>query len=79
MVAVNFEPSYSLDEWVRFWKSTGAGDVMWAQDTQRVTPGAYELVTTGTEVIVDRQGRVTFRSDGPTGYKRLLAEIEKVL
>ena len=64
---------------MRFWKSIGAGDVVWAQDSQRVTPREYEIIALGTEVIVDRQGTVTFRSDGPVGYERLEAEIEKVL
>ncbi len=62
-----------------FWKSIGAGDVVWAQDSQRVTAREYELQALGTEVIVDRKGRITFRSDGPAGFKRLEAEIEKVL
>lgn len=65
MVAINFDPLYSLNQWIAFWKQTGAGDVLWAQDTQRVTPRMFDLVALGTEIIVARQGMVTFRSDGP--------------
>ena len=79
MVAVNIEPAYSLEEWEGFWKSTGAGDVLWAQDSASITIAKYRLVALGTEVLVDRQGLVAFRSHGPAGYGRLQAEIEKVL
>ncbi len=79
MVAVNIEPRSPLNQWVGFWRSTGAGDVLWGQDTTRSTPRAYSLFALGTEVIVDRQGAVAFRSDGATGYERLRSEIEKLL
>ncbi len=78
-MAVNIEPFYSLEQWESFWKGTGAGDVLWAQDTDFSTIESYQLVALGTEVLVDRQGLVAFRSDGPAGTKKLRAEIEKVL
>ncbi len=79
VVAINFEPAYSLNQWVAFWKQIGAGDVLWAQDSQRVTPRAYDLVTLGTEIVVDRRGIVTFRSDGPAGYDQLRSAVEQAL
>ncbi len=79
VVAVNISPSSPLEHWVSFWKSTGAGDVLWGQDINGTTVGDYRLLTLGTELIVDRQGFVTFRSDGPSGYKKLQSEIDKVL
>lgn len=80
VVAINIWASnYSLGEWKRFWKGTGAADVLWAQDINSSTIKDYRLVALGTEVIVDRQGSVTFRSDGASGYNRLRSEIEKVL
>ncbi len=78
MVAINIIPDYSLDEWRRFWKSTGAGDVLWAQDNAGAAAKAYRVVALGTEVIVGRAGTVAFRSDGPAGYSRLRTELEKV-
>ena len=68
-----------LKDWVSFWKSTGAGDVLWGQDTSGSTIRAYQLLALGTKVIVDRNGAVAFRSDGPTEYEKLRSEIEKVL
>ena len=79
MVAINFDPGYSLVEWVTFWKGTGAGDVLWGQDTSGSTVMTYRLFALGTEIIVDRNGEVAFRSDGPAGLKRLRSEIEKLL
>lgn len=79
MVAVNIEPRSPLASWVSFWKSTGAGDVLWGHDTKGTTSRDYRLLTLGTEIIVDRQGMVVFRSDGAAGYKKLQAEIEKAL
>ena len=79
MVAINFDPSYSLEEWVTCWKGIGAGDVLWAQDTDGSTIRAYQLFALGTEVVVDRKGAVTFRSNGPAGLKRLRSEIENAL
>lgn len=76
---MNIEPRAPLEDWVRLWKRIGAGDVLWAQDTTGSTVRAYELLALGTEVIVDRNGKVVFRSDGPAGLKRLRSEIKKVL
>ena len=79
VVAINFDPSYSLEQWVTFWKGIGVGDVLWAQDTDGSTVRAYQLFALGTEVVVDRKGVVTFRSHGPAGLNRLRAEIENAL
>lgn len=79
MVAINIYPQYPLEEWTRFWKSTGAGEVLWAQDVNGTTIETFRLVALGTEMVLDREGRITFRSDGPAGMKKLKAEIEEVL
>ncbi len=79
VVAVNIEPVYSLEQWESFWKGTGAGDVLWAQVIDFSTIEKYRLVALGTEVLVDRQGLIAFRRDGPAGYGKLKSEIEKVL
>ncbi len=80
VIAVNIWPSnYSLDEWVGFWKRIGAGDVLWAQDANDTAIRAYKVMALGTEVIVDREGAIVFRSEGAAGYKELRSELEKVL
>lgn len=79
VLAINIHTLYSLKQWISFWKSTGAGEVIWAQDLKGGAGQKYNLVALGTEVIVDRQGRIAFRSDGPVGLARLRAEIDKLL
>ncbi|MBI4340628.1 MAG: hypothetical protein HY680_11865, partial [Chloroflexi bacterium] len=79
VVAINIQPQYSLEEWRGFWRSTGAGDVLWAQDVRGEAAQRYRLLFLGTEVIVDRQGRIAFRSDGPSGYDELRSKVEEVL
>ena len=79
VVAINIDPRYPLKQWTDFWKSTGAGDVLLAQDTNSTTVTDYRLLVLGTEVIVDGDGLVVFRSDGPTGYERLRAAVERAL
>jgi alkyl hydroperoxide reductase subunit AhpC len=79
VVAINIAPIFSLDEWISFWKGKGAGDVIWAQDIDGSAIRQYRLLALGTEVIVDREGRVAFRSDRPADEERLRAEIEKLL
>ena len=80
MIAINtLARSLPLDQWILFWKGTGAGEVVWAQDKDSSAAKAYRLLALGTEVIVDQEGSVAFRSDGPAGYKKLMSEIEKLL
>lgn len=80
VVAVNIVPQNSLQQWQAFWKSLGAGDVVWAQDTpdgQAVR--AYNIQALGTTVIVGRDGRVVYRDAAATSYKKLQAEVLKAL
>ena len=79
MVAINIQPQFSLGEWTSFWRSKGAREVVLAQDKQAATIRAYRLLALGTEVIVDREGRFAFRSDGPAGPQTLRAAIESAL
>ena len=46
---------YSLDEWVSFWRSLEAGDVIWAT---RGLLEAFRVTALGTTIIIDRQGHV---------------------
>ena len=86
VVAVNIvSNNYSLADWTTFLNQFEPKDQSdfaeraAVQDVKGQAIRQYELTTLGTEMIVDRQGRITFRSDGSTGTKKLRAEIEKVL
>jgi PHP family Zn ribbon phosphoesterase len=79
VVAINIQPVYNIQQWKTFWKSLGAGDVLWAQDTGYSAVAAYNVTALGTTIIIDRQGRITFRDSGGTSYDKLRTEVEKAL
>ena len=79
VVAVNTSSWSSLDEWVAFWKSRGAGDVIWASDRGLEAARAFTVTSLGTTIIIDRQGRVSYRDGGATPYETLRARIEDAL
>ena len=79
VVAVNIERRLPLERWISFWQDTGVGEVLWGQDFEGTTIRDYELLALGTEIIVDREVLVAFRSDWSAGYERLRSEIQKIL
>ena len=80
MVAVNIMPDATLQQWQSFWKSLGAGDVVWAQDApDNQAVRAYNIQALGTTVVVDRKGRVVYRDAGATPYETLRSAVLKAL
>ncbi len=79
VVAVNVEPWSPLEEWVAYWKSKGANDVIWATDTDQSVVRAFQVRTLGTTIIIDRDGRISYRDDGATPYEVLKTALMKVL
>ncbi len=78
-MAVNIAPSYALDEWVGYWKSKGAADVTWATVGEPSVARQFSVTYLGTTIIIDRQGRISYRDAGATSYETLRAEIEAIL
>ena len=79
MVAINISPFGSLQQWKTFWKSKGASDVIWAEDQEQKVVRLLQVLSLGTTIIIDRQGRISYRDDGATSYNTLRAEVEDVL
>ncbi len=79
MVAINIEPWSPLEEWVAYWRSKGADDVIWATDTDQSVVRALQVRTLGTTIIIGRDGRISYREDGATPYEVLKTEVMKVL
>jgi len=79
VVAINTQPFYNLQYWKTFWRSLGAGDVLWAQDSDYSAIAAYNVLNLGTTIIINRQGRIIYRDGGVTSYNKLRAEVEKAL
>jgi len=73
VVAINIVPKiYSLEDWQAFLKEFGAGNFVWAQDTDdgRAVQ-AYNIQALGVTVIVGRDGRVAYRDDTTSTHEML--------
>ena len=79
VVAVNVLPLYTLGQWRDYWvEHLGGEEVLWAQDTNR-SAQAMGVSTTGTSIIIDKKGRISYRHVGFATYETLRAEVDKVL
>ena len=79
MVAINTAPFASLEDWKQFWKSKDAADVTWATDPDGQLLHLFNVYSLGTTIIIDRQGRLSYRDDGATAYQILRAKVEEIL
>ena len=78
-MAVNTAPFASLEGWKAFWKRKGAANVTWATDPDGRLVKLFSVYSLGTTIIIDRQGRITYRDDGATPYETLRAAVLKLL
>ena len=78
VVAIDTFSYSSLGEWIDYWRSKGAGDVTWAAVGDGSVVRQFKVKYLGTTIIIDRQGRVSYRDAGPTPYETLKVEIVKV-
>ncbi|MBI2856632.1 MAG: hypothetical protein HYX93_07285 [Chloroflexi bacterium] len=79
VVAINFLALYTLQQWRDYWVlHLGGEEVLWAQDTN-YSAQTMGVTATGTSIIIDREGRVSYRHVGPATYKTFRAEVDKVL
>ncbi len=81
VVAINIAPQVnSLEEWQAFLTYFGAGDFIWAQDTddQRAII-AYNIQSLGTTVIVGRDGEIAYRDEEASTYEMLRTGVLQAL
>ncbi len=79
VVAINIRPWTNLERWRKFWKSTGAGDVVWAMDEGQRVGRLMKVTSAGTTIIIDRERRISYRDSGATPYETLRAAIARLL
>ena len=79
MLAINTAPWIPVEAWRDYWWSKGAEDVSWVNDVDQQMLKTFEVTSLGTTIIIDRQGRITYRDAGATPYDVLRTEIEKTL
>ena len=79
VLAINTAPWIPVEEWRDYWRSKGAQDVSWANDVGNQMLKKFDVTSLGTTIIIDGQGRISYRDAGPTSYEVLRTEIEKTL
>ncbi len=78
-MAVNLVPAYTLDEWRAWLRRYTEQSLVWAQDTEGKAAAAFRINALGVKVIIDRDGRISYRSAGLAGYDTLDAAVKEVL
>ena len=68
-----------MEEWIEYWRSKGANDVTWATAGDGAVVRQFRVTYLGTTIIIDREGRISYRDAGPTPYETLREELERVL
>ena len=79
MLAINTAPWIPVEDWRDYWRSKGAEDVAWANDVGEQMIKKFKVTSLGTTIIIDRQGRISYRDGGATSYEVLRAQNEKAL
>ena len=79
VLAINTALWIPVEEWRDYWRSKGAEDVSWANDVDHQMLKKFDVTSLGTTIIIDGQGRISYRDAGPTPYDVLRTEIEKTL
>ncbi len=86
VLAVNIDSgNFRLEEWAEFINRyvpeelPGFAESSAVQDINNQAVRQYQLRALGTEVLVDRQGQVALRSEGPMSYGKLSSEVERLL
>ena len=79
VLAINTAPWIPVEDWRDYWRSKGAADVSWVNDVGQQMIKSFEVTSLGTTIIIDRQGRVSYRDAGATSYDVVRTGIEKTL
>jgi len=79
VLAINTASWIPVEDWRDYWRSKDAKDVTWANDVDQQLLKEFSVTSLGTTIIIDPQGRISYRDAGPTPYEVLRAEIEKTL
>ena len=66
-----------MDEWQAWLQRYTQRSLVWAQDIQGRAATAFRINAVGVKVIVDRQGRIVYRSAGLAGYDALNAAAQQ--
>jgi peroxiredoxin len=79
IIALDIDPTSTLELLGQFKQAAGNGPFVWAFDSDSKVATAYQVTSTGTTIIIDREGRIVYRGGFPTSYDVLKGELEKLI
>ena len=73
VIAVNIAPQVStLEEFRDYLQEYGAGDLVWAQDSEDgQVVRTFNVQGLGSTIVIDKNGRIVYEDAGPTPYQVL--------
>lgn len=78
IIALDIDPTSTLELLDRFKQAAGNGAFVWAFDSDSKVATAYRVTSTGTTIIIDSEGQIMYRGQFPTSYAALKGELEKL-
>lgn len=79
VLALNVVPGYGQEAYLRYMRSLGGGDHLYATDTDLSIARSYQIRFLGETVIIDREGRIAGRAFTGLSYKQLQEIVEPLL
>ncbi|PCI28528.1 MAG: hypothetical protein COB67_06280 [SAR324 cluster bacterium] len=79
ILAINLFAQYSLEYWQSYLKKFGGENLVIARDTTGQAMRIFKIRTSGSTVILNRQGQVVYRDGSATPYPILKSAVEKAL
>ncbi len=79
VIAVNIYPRFNIQAWIAYWRASGGGDVIYAEDSRMEAVKALKIRTAGATVIIDKEGRIVFQDRYATRYGVLKFAVESAI
>ena len=79
VIAVNINPRTHIQTWIAYWRASGGGDVIYAEDSRQEAIRALKIRTSGATVIIDKKGRIVFQDQYATRYGVLKFAVESAI
>lgn len=78
IIAIDIDPSSSVDGLDQFKLASGNGGFTWAFDIDQIVTNSYRVRALDTTLILDADGYVIYRDERPTDYKTLKNALESL-
>lgn len=78
IIAIDIDPSSSVDSLNQFKLAAGNGEYTWAFDFDQLVTISYRVRALDTTLILDAEGYVVYRDERPTDYRTLKNALESL-